>query len=73
MLLERFLVKFLKYEILVVTPVAAALQVGTAGTAAPVSIPAIILGTILAILKASKDALEENISLKNEQKNALNK
>jgi len=29
MLLERFLVKFLKYEILVVTPVAAALQVGT--------------------------------------------
>jgi hypothetical protein len=70
MLLEEFLVKFLKYEILVVSPIVVSLQAGTGGT---LSIPALFWGSIVAALKASKDVLEENISLKKEQKNELAK
>jgi len=69
MLLEKFFVKFLKLEILLVSPIVVALQAGT-GT---LSIPVLFLGTILAILKASKDVLEESIAIKNDQKSEITK
>jgi len=74
MVIERFLRKFFAYEIPVLlsgvtvfTAPAAASQ-GTAALASgPAAVKTVLIGTLVAFLKAAHDVLNEDVSIKEDQ------
>ena len=66
MILDKFLLNFLKYEIPIVTTAVATLGV-TSGGAALFSWPAFFASSSAAFLKAVQDSLKESVTLKEDQ------